>query len=399
MNLSSLFSWRYFWSRKKKSAINLISGISVTIFTLGAAVMLVILSFMNGLEKLVMEMNSAFDPDLKITYTQSKTFPTEKLFSELQRIQGIDKITQVLEENAVLRYDEGQEIVKVKGVSSEFEQTSSLNDFVIQGYADLKDTLHYQAMFGSEVAARLKINPRSTHVPAQIFVPRKGVKYNPLNPDASLNAIAVLPRAIVIINEEKDRDVVILPIEAARKLLSIPRNVSALEISVKPEYEAAEVQNQIDALLEDGFVLRNRNEQNETAYAVFKSEKWTTFAILSLILLISTFNILGALTMLVIDKKEDAKVLLGLGARIGLIRSIFFRTGLLISFLGIVFGLMLGGLFVWAQLNYGLIKLEGSFVEAFPIAFKPTDLLLVLGSLGLLGALASYFPAKMVLTK
>ena len=398
MNLSRLFSWRYFWSRKKKSAINLISGISVTIFTLGAAVMLVILSFMNGLEKLVMEMNSAFDPDLKITYTQAKTFPSIGLIEQLQEMEGVNNITQVLEENAVLRYDDGQEIVKVKGVSSEFEQTSSLNDFVIQGYADLTDTLHYQAMFGSEVAARLKVNPRSSHVPAQIFVPRKGVKYNPLNPDASLNAIAVLPRAIVIVNEEKDRDVVILPIHAVRRLLSVPTNVTALELSVKQEHQVEEIQQAISSVLGEGYVIRNRNEQNETAYAVFKSEKWTTFAILSLILLISTFNILGALTMLVIDKKEDAKVLLGLGARIGLIRAIFFRTGLLISFLGILFGLILGGVFVWAQMNYGLIKLEGSFVDAFPIAFKRSDVLLVLGSLGFLGAIASYFPSKMVLS-
>lgn len=392
MNLVRFISGRYLFSKKNTNAINIISGISMLIFTVGTAVMIIILSFLNGLEGLVKDMNNSFDPDLKISARYAKTFDPDSILLELEHMEGVSLVSRTLEDNVVVRYGDAQEIARVKGVDQRFKEVSSMDTFVVRGKYELERSGKQFAIFGSAISSSLNISLNNDQTLAAMFVPRKGVEYNHLNPEASLNTSYVLPSGIVLLNEDGDKDLIIVSLNLVRELFDVKTNVSALEVKID-EDKVEQVQNKLITHWGDRFEVKNRSEQNEAAYKVFKTEKWATFAILTLVVLIAAFNTIGALTMLVLEKKKDINILKSMGAEDGLIRRIFLSEGMLITWVGLAIGLLIGVMFVWLQHQYGIVPLEGSFVEYFPVELKLLDCIQVALVITLLGFLASIYPS------
>ncbi|MFT5723329.1 MAG: lipoprotein-releasing system permease protein [Bacteroidia bacterium] len=358
----------------------------------GTAVMIIILSFLNGLEGLVKGMDDSFDPDIKIETKYAKTFHGDSVIHLLKDIKGIHLISKTLEDNVVVRYGDAQEIAKIKGVDKTFKSVTNVDTFVVYGDYKLGGGESQYAVFGGSIASSLNLNLESIQTKATLFVPKKGVAYNHLNPEASLNMQYVIPAGVVVLNEDGDKDLIIASLELVQALFDIKGRVSGLEIQVKTD-ELARVQRLIQDKLGDTYQVRNRSEQNQAAYKVFKTEKWATFAILTLVVLIAAFNTIGALTMLVLEKKKDIQILRSMGAQAKTVRSIFMHEGMLITWVGIVFGLIIGVGFVWYQDVYGLVPLEGSFVEYFPVKLKTFDLVGVVLVISFLGFLASIYPS------
>jgi ABC-type lipoprotein release transport system permease subunit len=392
MNLVRFIAKRYLFSKKNTNAINIISAISVLIFTVGTAVMIIILSFLNGLEGLVKGMDDSFDPDIKIEARFAKTFKADSIRDLIQYVSGITKISNTLEDNVVVRYGDAQEIAKIKGVDPAFKSVTNVDTFIVYGDYGLQKNGNEFAVFGSAISASLNINLESIQTKATLFVPKKGVTYNQLNPDASLNLQYVIPSGVIALNDDGDKDLIIASLPLVQTLFDVPGKVSGLEVKVD-EDEIAETYESLKSILGDDFLVRNRSEQNEAAYKVFKTEKWATFAILTLVVLIAAFNTIGALTMLVLEKKKDIQILRSMGAPANTIRNIFLSEGMLITWVGIIVGLIIGLGFVWVQDVYGIVPLEGSFVEYFPVRLNPLDLVGVVFVISLLGLLASIYPS------
>ncbi len=392
MNLVRFIAKRYLFSKKNTNAINIISAISVLIFTVGTAVMIIILSFLNGLEGLVKGMDDSFDPDIKIEARFAKTFKADSIRDLIQDVSGITKISNTLEDNVVVRYGDAQEIAKIKGVDPAFKSVTNVDTFIVYGDYGLQKNGNEFAVFGSAISSSLNINLESIQTKATLFVPKKGVTYNQLNPDASLNLQYVIPSGVIALNDDGDKDLIIASLPLVQTLFDVPGKVSGLEVKVD-EDEIAVTYESLKAILGDDFLVRNRSEQNEAAYKVFKTEKWATFAILTLVVLIAAFNTIGALTMLVLEKKKDIQILRSMGAPANTIRNIFLSEGMLITWVGIIVGLIIGVGFVWVQDVYGIVPLEGSFVEYFPVRLNPLDLVGVVFVISLLGLLASIYPS------
>jgi len=383
---------RYLFSKKNTNAINIISAISVLIFTVGTAVMIIILSFLNGLEGLVKGMDDSFDPDIKIEARFAKTFKADSIRDLIKEVPGITKISNTLEDNVVVRYGDAQEIAKIKGVDPAFKSVTNVDTFIVYGNYGLQKNGNEFAVFGSAISSSLNINLESIQTKATLFVPKKGVTYNQLNPDASLNLQYVIPSGVIALNDDGDKDLIIASLPLVQRLFDVPGKVSGLEVKVD-EDEISETYESLKEILGDNFLVRNRSEQNEAAYKVFKTEKWATFAILTLVVLIAAFNTIGALTMLVLEKKKDIQILRSMGAPANTIRNIFLSEGMLITWVGIIVGLVIGVGFVWIQDAYGIVPLEGSFVEYFPVRLNPLDLVGVVFVISLLGLLASIYPS------
>ncbi|MCB9244910.1 MAG: FtsX-like permease family protein [Flavobacteriales bacterium] len=395
MNVSGFIARRYFLTRKKTNAINIISMISMVVFLTGAAVMIIILSLLNGLEDLVKSSDASFDPDLKISIRKGKVFDPEQSLKMLREVEGISGISLILEENVVVRYAESQEIARIKGVDSSYFSINQLDTLLVSGSTRLTNSGLERGILGVDLANRLNVHVENLAMPLEIMVPRRGVAYNSLDPSQSLSTGYLRPGGVLLINQESDRGFLIAPLAFVRKLLEYKKEVSSIEVGLKQGRGTAGVKQNIRERLGDDFNVLDRYEQNETAYRVFRSEKWMTFALLSLILIVAAFNAVGALTMLVLEKRRDLGVLDSMGLEPNAIRWIFRKEGMLISAAGGFVGVLFGLLFCFLQAEYGLIKLEGAMVEAFPVDVRWADVLIVYGILCAMGWLASLYPASL----
>ncbi|MFT4521623.1 MAG: lipoprotein-releasing system permease protein [Bacteroidia bacterium] len=393
MKLTNFIAKRYLFSKNNTNAINIISGISAAVFTIGTAVMIIILSFLNGLEGLIKNMNNAIDPDLRITAVRSKVFNPDSVLSEIKFYPQVDQVTRILEDNAVVRYGEAQEIARIKGVEDNYGQSNEIDTLVISGKFSLYNENVPLAVFGGNIANNLGINVDNTQKVVTVFVPRRGVEYSSINPDASLNNQFILPGGVILMPEHSDKDLIIVPLKFSRDLFEYKTEVSSLELGISNKESVEKIRAGLQQKLGDAYKVFDRNRMNESAYKVFRTEKWATFAILSFIILIAAFNTVGALTMLVLEKKKDISILRTMGATPSQISKIFLLEGVFITIIGLVLGSIIGVGFVFAQQHFGFIHLDGSFLESFPIEFRMADLLAIAVIIGGLGGIASLYPA------
>ncbi len=399
MNLSLFIAKRYFFSSKKQSLINWISGISVfgvSVFTMS---MIVILSVMNGLSSIVESLYSSFDPELKITPSTGKFFSEYELGNRLDSIAGIAYYTKVLEENVLLEFSDRQTIGRLKGVSENFNHTSGIDSMIVSGEYKLKNEYTPFAVLDWSLANTLTINLNLVR-PVKIWLPRRDAK-----PGIMMNKVfnirSIFPIGIFsIMQDDNTTGLIIVPLEFARELMENNDLLSAVEIKLTDEASIDRVQKQIQKVLGDEFVVKNRFQQHEFLYKVMKSEKWAIFLIFSFILIIASFNLTGSLTMLIIDKKKDIFTLQHLGAKKSLIRKIFLFEGWMIAFIGAVIGLLLGFVICWLQDTVGLVELPQAFVvQYYPVEMKITDFISVFFVVLLIGLIASYFPVRFLTKK
>ena len=401
MNLQFFIAKRYLLSKKTHNIINIISGISVAGITVGTMALIIVLSVFNGFESLVESLYNTFDPDLKITAGVGKTFnATDLPKAEILRIPGVVRYTEVVEENALLRYHSKQYLATIKGVSPEFEKLGGLDSMVVEGKPVLqRDSFNY-AVPGYGIAYFLGIDLNIPTDLLDVYMPNRTGNVGNLSPEESFTSEPIMVSGIFSVQQDFDSKYVIVPLRFARMLTGYTNELTSVEIGIRPGTDVDLVQNKLAEMAGEKFKVKNRFQQQEVLYKIMKSEKLAIFLILSFILLIATFNVIGSLSMLILDKKKDIAVLRSLGANDRLIRRIFFTEGLLITFSGAVGGLILGFIVCWLQQRFGLLKLQtgaGTFVvDAYPVKMILSDFAVVFLTVSAIGMAAAWYPVRRI---
>jgi len=366
----------------------------------GSAALIIILSVFNGFETVILSMYNTFTPEIRIEPSKGKTFdPGTAFFRELRKDPRVDNYTEVLQEKALLRYGNGQYIGLVKGVSNDFLKRKKLDSTLMQGSFTLEQNGTPYAAAGSMVQLYLSVNINDDFRDLEIYSPKKGASSSVV-PAEEFTVKTIHPVGIFQIQQQFDESVIV-PIEFARSLLGEEKEVSAIEIYLKTGKSIERFQNETADKLGPAFDVKNRVQQNELLYKILNSEKWAIFLILTFVLIIAVFNIIGSLTMLVIDKKKDIAILSSIGADTGLIRKIFFIEGMMIALIGCMAGLLAGLVFCILQQKYGFIKMaEANFItDAYPVALKWTDFVLVFFTVSLISAIASAISSRLSVKK
>jgi len=392
---------RYLFAKKSHNIINIISGISAAGIMVGTIALIIVLSVFNGFEHVIVSLFNTFDPDIRITLVEGKTFHTGDIASDkIKKMNGIVRYTDVLEENALLRCNDRQYFATIKGVSPEFQQSSGLDSMLVEGDMILESKGEPFAVAGRGVAFYLGLNPQDMVHKLEIYVPRRGA--TAARPDQAFNSASLFTSGIFAIQDDFDSKYVLLPLNFTRELLNYTDEVSAVELGLKKGTETEKIQKELQAIVGPRFKVENRFQQQSTLYSLMKSEKLAVFFILGFILLIASFNVIGSLSMLIIEKKKDIKILWSLGADGRLIRRIFLVEGLLVTTLGALTGLILGAGICWVQQHFGIVKLQvsgGSFlIDSYPVSMQLFDFVMVFLTVFFIGLAAVIFPVRNIRT-
>ncbi|MDE5424077.1 FtsX-like permease family protein [Ancylomarina sp. DW003] len=375
--------------------------ISVIGVSLGTMALIIVLSAFNGLNVLVTSLFGSFDPDLKILPVAGKTFiPNSPEFAEIKKLDKVLFYAEALEDNALLKYANRQRPAIVKGVSEEFALMTGIDTMIIDGKFILEEGKQDYAVLGFGVAGSLGIGLNFID-PIKFYVPKRNAKVGH-NPIDAFRMEYLFPKGVFTIQEEFDSQYVLVPMDFARSLFGRKEAVSAIEIKLKDIDESDEVQKYIQNLLGDDFVVKNRFQQHDVLFKMMKSEKMAIFFILAFILIIASFNIIGSLSMLIIDKQNDIETLRSIGANKTLIQRIFLIEGWLISLSGALIGTVLGIAICLLQLKYGFVKLGGadSFIfSEYPVKLVFVDVLIVFVTVVIIGYLASRLPVRYLTKK
>jgi lipoprotein-releasing system permease protein len=398
MNLSGLIARRYLVSKKSHNAINIISGISVAGICIGSAAMVIVLSALNGITALVLSLYNTFDPDIKVMPSAGKTFPVQEvLLSSLKNNPSVIRYSEVLEEKALVKYNDKQTIVTLKGVDQEFEKISRFDTVVKAGRYLLEADSAPLAIVGGGIAAELDLMPdeHGFSFPLHIYIPKKG-NQAVVNPEDAFHTGITYPSGIFNLNDDFDYKFMIMPLHYVQELLEKSNEVSALEISLREGTDADAFAADLQKKLGGHYTVKTRYELNDVLFKTLSSEKWWTFLILAFILLIGTFNVIGSLTMLIIEKKKDIGILASMGADRALIRNIFMKEGFFITLIGAASGIVLGISVCLLQMEFKLIPFsEGFMVDAYPVKLIWTDIAFIFGTVMSIGFLASWYPVRL----
>lgn len=390
------FASRYFRAKKSTNAINIIAWVSVVAIGVGAGALIVILSVFNGFEGLVKSLYSSFYPSVKVSPVTGKTIllsPAQ--LKQIAAVKGVAHYSAVIEEKAVMQFGEEKTIATLKGVDSHYNEVTRVKEKVVRGRFDTGDENAYRAVLGVELESALGVDVERSMVPVDVYVPRRSA--GGLLPNEALNSSYLYPAGAFAIQQEFNSKYVITHIDFMRKLLELGANeMSALEIATANGTEDLVLKHRLEQLLGPQFKVQTRYEQNQALYAIMQTEKWAVYVILSFILIIAAFNMIGSLSMLVIEKQKDITILKAMGARQQLIMKIFLAEGLIIAGIGAGLGFGLGALVCWIQQQFGIIKLEGTsfLVDAYPVSMHPMDFVLVSITIIVIGIGASWYPAR-----
>lgn len=401
MNLSFYIARRYLFSRKKHNAVNIISGISVCGVALATLAMVCTLSVFNGFQDMVAGFFTAFDPQLKITVREGKVFlPDEPALQQVRALPEVEVWTETLEENAMVQYKDRQVMAVIKGVDDNFEQLTSIDSLLYgTGQFILKDNIVDYGFLGIELMSQLGTGIQFVD-PLQVFAPRRNVRVNLANPSAAFNREYLFsPGAVFVVNQEKyDAHYIVTSLSFARRLFDYGCEVSAVELKLKPDADTEAVRQRIATLLGDRFVVQNRYEQQADVFRIMEIEKLISYLFLTFILVVSCFNVIGSLSMLILDKRDDVVTLRNLGADDRLVVRIFLFEGRLISVFGAVGGILSGLLLCWAQQHFGFITLGGGsgafVVDAYPVSVHVSDVVLVFATVLAVGFLSVWYPVR-----
>ena len=362
----------------------------------GSAALIIILSAFNGIENLVISMSNTLNPDLVILPAKGKTFnPDLDVLKPLKTDNRLASYSEYLKEKALLRYGNQQYIGEVKGVKSNYSQNKSLKNAIIQGDFILEEQGKDYAVIGANVQYTLGVNVNDPLRVLEVYSPNRNAG-NSFSPTDEFILRYIAPAGVFESNQESDNQVII-PMRLARELISEPQKITGVEVMLKNPSNSEQIKGDFEKQLGPDFIVKDRIAQNELLYKILNSEKWAVYLILTFVLVIATFNIVGSLTMLVIDKQKDIAVLNSLGSTKSMIRQIFLLEGLMISFIGCIVGLIFGLIFCLLQMEFGFIQMaEGNLtVNAYPIAIKLSDFILVFLTVFCISFFASYISSRL----
>lgn len=394
-------AWRYLFAKKQYNAIHIISGISAAAIGVVTAAMVCVLSIMNGFGVIVEQMFSQFDPDIRIEAVNGKSFnDSGSKFESLRQLDGIELISQRIEETALLQFEGKQMPVRLYGVDSTFATLTHIEEIITGGHYEVHDGAFDRAVLGQGLAWHIGIGAQFIN-PLYLYVPKRTEKVNMLRPDQAFNEeVCFIAGTFAVQQAKYDDEVMLVDIDLTRRLLEYEETeVSSLLIKVQSTSHIKHVEKEVQHLLGDKYKVLNRYEQQADFFRILRIEKLLTTLLLVFILLIASFNIIGSLSMLIIDKQSDIQTLSHLGASSSLIRRIFLFEGWLISTLGAMIGLVIGLAICLIQEHVGILKLGSGteyIISAYPVAVQAADIFLVAVVVLCLGFLAAWIPAKRI---
>ena len=399
MNLPFFIARRYLISKKSHNIINLISGISMVGVAVGTAALIIVLSVFNGFESVVKSLFSVFDPDIEITIVQGKTFHSNQLNEDqIRSLPGVISYTEVVEENALLYYKKQQYLATIKGVDSLYQHNSPLDSLLVTGEMTLQDDSLDFAVPGYGIAYFLDIDMNAPDNFISVYIPKRKGNITGM-PQESFYSELIRPIGIFSVQQDFDDKYMLVPLRFARRLLDYSDEVTSIELRLAKGADTRSIQEKIATIAGPEFRVQNRFQQQEVLYKIMKTEKWAVFLILTFILIVASFNVVGSLTMLILDKQKDIGILRSLGARDATIKQIFFLEGLLITLTGAIAGLILGLLVCILQLKFGFVKLQGggSFImDSYPVQMMLTDFIYVFITIALIGIASAWLPVKRI---
>lgn len=400
MNLPAKMSWRYLFARKSTNAVNVITLVAAFGVAVGTTALILVLSVFNGFEDLFLENFNDLNPDVRITPARGKTFPaTDDLVRRIARVEGVDVVARSLEETAIFSYNDKQSPGRIKGVDRNFPLINGLDSLVYDGRYTLFDTTQRRktVLVGDQMALLLGIDPHNEFEALTVYMarpkPRGGG--NPLLSGRSSHIRRDFqPTGVIRSQEEREQQGALIELEQARRLLSMSgEEVSSLEVKLLPDFIHDDTYAAIRRVVGNDYVVANRFEQENSILKLMRIEKWVGFAVVILMMILVSFNLVGALYMIVLEKRRDIAILRSLGMTRATVRGVFVRVGLLLTSLGIAAGFLIAIVVYVLQKTYGLVPLPNTLGEAYPISFRPLEFVWVALTVLAVSTLASYLPA------
>lgn len=387
---------RYLLSRKKHNAINLISAISAFGVMGGSMAFILVLSVFNGFESVVLSLFNSFNPDIRITVAEGKTFYLDDhLAGQIKEMDGVVHYNEVVEEVALLKYMDKQHIATLKGVPDDYQAMSRLDTMIYAGDFILKERGVTRGVLGAGLAYNLGAALQDLRNPVEVYMPSRTA--NPGDLAGAFTVLNMFPAGIFSIQQDIDNKYGLVPLSFMRSLLHYENEVTAIELGISKNANSKHLKESLKNLLGDKYVIQDKFQQQALLYKIIRSEKWAIFAILSFILVLAIFNVIGSLTMLILEKRKDIAVMQTMGASNSTIRKIFLFEGLQISFFGVVAGLFIGGLLAWLQQTFGIITIgQGAtlVIDSYPVKLRWTDFVLVFTTVITIGFIASWLPVR-----
>ena len=396
MNFPLYIAKRYIFSKSKNNAINIITGIASMGIIVGAMALFVVLSVFSGLRDFSLSFSNDFDPDLKVNPVKGKSFfITPKQENQLKTINGIASYSKIIEERVLFYFDGKEQVNYLKGVDSNFVKINAIGDKLFNGQWLKPDT--YQVVVGYGISQKLSLGLFDFNNPFEVFVPKPG-KGIIENPDQAFNKSVLIPVGIYAVSEELDSKYVFADLGLAQELLAFKINqISGIEIKTKPNTDEVKIIAEIERVFQNKVEVKNRAQLNATLYKMLNTENIAVYLIFTLVIIIALFNLIGALIMMILDKKDNLKTLFNLGTEVKNLRKIFLLQGSLLSVFGGVFGLLLGIILVVIQQQFKLIMITSTL--AYPVVFSIENVLIVLATIIALGILASLIASSRVSKK
>lgn len=397
MNVPFSIAQRYLFSQGNRNVINIISAIAAIGVGIGSLAMIVILSAFNGLETLVADLYTTVDPDIRVTPALGKTFATDSIgLDDIIQWEEVEQVAPVLEETVFLQFRDQQNIVTMRGIPAEYLPQLELDSFLIEGRLSLYESGLQGAIMGYGIADNLNLFLRDAYEDIRVYAAKRdGV--NAMSPQNKFVSERISPMGIVALNPEFDFKYFYTTREFAERLLDYEGRTSYLDLSLVPGADERDVKERLQSKLGSAFEVKTRLELNDVIFKTNATEKWVTFFILSFIMMVATFNLIGNLSMLIIDKKQDINLLRSIGSSMMAVRRLFLFEGLMITALGAFGGLILGSMILLVQQFVGFFPLEGGLVEYYPVELHLLDMLAVAGMAMAIGFVASLIPVAVLL--
>jgi lipoprotein-releasing system permease protein len=395
--MNFLFAWRYFKAKKTTSAVNIIAWISMSAIVVGSASLILVLSVFNGFEDLVKSLYSSFYTDLKISAKTGKVIDlSADQLKKLSSLPEIRSYSLVAEDNAILQNGQLPTIVYLKGVDSNYTHVSGIGSKIVKGNFELGSADSPQVVLGVGIESAIASETDKQVMPLSAYVFKREEEAGD-DPAKSISNENLITAGSFAIQQDFDNKYAFTNLAFMKRMLGLkPREFSAVEIKMNDEQKTELFKKQLQQYFGNDYVVRTRYEQNQSLYSVMRMEKWVIYMLLTLILVVASFNMVGALTMLVLEKQKDIHVLKALGANNNFIQKIFLNEGFLLGFLGGLLGVVLAILICWIQVTFKLVPIQGGsfLIDYYPVKLVATDFVLVLSTILVVSLLASWFPSR-----
>jgi lipoprotein-releasing system permease protein len=394
--LRFLFAWRYFKAKKSTNAINVIAWTSISAIIIGTAALILVLGVFNGFEGLVKSLYSSFYTDWRVSPEKGKIIQISKeQLEKLRLVNGVSGFSPIVEERALLQAGDNQSIVYLKGVDSAFKKITSIDKHIIDGQYDIGTTESPKLILGAGVEEALGIYAGKEVLPLTVYLPKANAqKQLDLTSDIVVDQLNAA--GSFLIQQDFDNKYALTDAGFLQTQLGLQTNqFSSVEIGVASSANPKEIREELKKIFPQNALIQDRYEQNKSLFAVMSTERWIVYGVLSLILLVAAFNMVGALTMLVLEKQKDIAVLHALGSNTSFIQQLFLSEGLLLAIIGAGIGMILASILAWLQINFHLIPLQGGsfLIDYYPVKLKIADFLLIGTTVLVIAILASWIPA------